>query len=200
MVRSAPPEKASLPEAITQPLMAASLATASTIAASSPITSGVITFMERPGMSQVASAMPSESVSKRKLVRLVIAGSGCGTIGSSIAFCRPRRVPQVRGKGIQEAWSRPLDRLHSLRSPGMTGRAVVPSNALDDGRRPHAGRDAERDEGGALARPLQLVEGGTEDHRAGRAEGMAHGDGAAAGVYLGQIEVERLHVAQHNGG
>ena len=55
MVRSAPPENASLPEVMTQPLMASSPATVSTICASSPITSGVITFMERPGMSQVAT-------------------------------------------------------------------------------------------------------------------------------------------------
>ena len=75
MVRSAPPEKASLPEVMTQPLMASSPATVSMICSSSPITSGVMTFMERPGMSQVASAMPSASVSKRKLVKFVILSS-----------------------------------------------------------------------------------------------------------------------------
>ena len=36
---------------------------------SSSITSGVMTFIERPGMSQVASAMPSASTSKRKFVK-----------------------------------------------------------------------------------------------------------------------------------
>ena len=67
MVRSAPPEKLSLPEVMTQPLIAASAATALDDAASSSITSGVMTFIERPGMSQVASAMPSASMSKRKV-------------------------------------------------------------------------------------------------------------------------------------
>jgi hypothetical protein len=71
MVRSAPPENVSLPEAITQPLMASSPATVSMIRLSSSITSGVMTFMERPGMSQVASAMPSASVSRRKLVKFI---------------------------------------------------------------------------------------------------------------------------------
>ena len=79
MVRSAPPENASLPEVMTQPLMASSPATVSTICASSSITSGVITFMERPGMSQVASAMPSASISKRKLVKFVILSSREGS-------------------------------------------------------------------------------------------------------------------------
>ena len=46
----------------------ASAATASTIVESSAITSVVMTFIERPGMSQVATAMPSGSVSKRKFV------------------------------------------------------------------------------------------------------------------------------------
>ena len=54
MVRSAPPENASLPEVMTQPLIASSPATVSTICDSSSITSGVMTFIERPGMSQVA--------------------------------------------------------------------------------------------------------------------------------------------------
>src|SRR3954462_8622166 len=72
MVRSAPPEKASLPEATTQPLMPASAATASTMRDSSSMTSRVMTFIERPGLSQVAVAMPSPSVSKRKFVRSIV--------------------------------------------------------------------------------------------------------------------------------
>ncbi len=72
MVRSAPPEKLSFPDVMTQPLMASSPATLSTIWFSSSITSGVMTFIERPGMSQVATAMPSASVSKRKLVRFMM--------------------------------------------------------------------------------------------------------------------------------
>ena len=69
--RSAPPEKLSLPEAMTQPLIAGFAATSSTIRKSSSPTSVVMTFIERPGMSQVASAMPWSSVSKRKFVRFM---------------------------------------------------------------------------------------------------------------------------------
>ena len=65
MVRSAPPEKLSLPEVMTAPLTAASAVTASTIVSSSSITSSVKTFIERSGMSQVTSAMPSASVVER---------------------------------------------------------------------------------------------------------------------------------------
>ena len=68
MVRSAPPEKLSLPEVITAPLMPASAATWSMILSSSSITSSVKTFIERSGMFQVTSAMPSASVSTVKLV------------------------------------------------------------------------------------------------------------------------------------
>jgi hypothetical protein len=68
MVRSAPPEKVSLPDVMTAPLMASSPATLSTILSNSSITSSVKTFIERPGMSQVTSAMPSASVSSLKLL------------------------------------------------------------------------------------------------------------------------------------
>ncbi len=67
MVRSAPPEKFSLPVAITQPLIVWSAATFSTMADNSSITPSVMTFIERPGMSQIARAIPSASISKRKL-------------------------------------------------------------------------------------------------------------------------------------
>ena len=67
MVRSAPAQNVSLPEVITAPLMAASPATLSTMSASSSITFMSITFMERPGASQVTSAMPSASVASLKL-------------------------------------------------------------------------------------------------------------------------------------
>src|SRR5665213_937099 len=66
IVRSAPPQKASLPEVMTTPLMAASPSIFATRAESSSITSSVSTFIERPGMSQVISAMPSASVSRLK--------------------------------------------------------------------------------------------------------------------------------------
>ena len=51
---------------------------------------------------------------------------------------------------------------------------------------------------GRQVAPLELVEQRAEDHRAGRAERMAHGDGAAVDVDLGVVEVERLQVAQHD--
>ena len=52
IVRSAPAQNASLPEVITAPLMAASVATFSTIADSSSITFVSMTFIERPACSR----------------------------------------------------------------------------------------------------------------------------------------------------
>src|SRR5262245_20415245 len=66
MVRSAPPQNVSLAEVITAPLIAASVATLSTIAENSSIIFMSIRFIERPGMSQVMSAMPSASTSTLK--------------------------------------------------------------------------------------------------------------------------------------
>src|SRR5262249_35499179 len=72
IVRSAPPQKASLPEVTTAPLMAASAVTLSTNAPNSSITLVVMTFIERSAISQVISAIPSASTSSLKLA---IAGS-----------------------------------------------------------------------------------------------------------------------------
>ena len=69
MVRSAPPENAFLPDAITQPLIAAVAATCSITVASSSITLPSMTFIDLPGMSQVSSATPAASVSRRKFFR-----------------------------------------------------------------------------------------------------------------------------------
>ncbi len=66
MVRSAPPEKVSLPEVKTAPLTAGSPATWSTMRSSSWSTPSSKTFIERPGMSQVTSAIPSLSVATVK--------------------------------------------------------------------------------------------------------------------------------------
>src|SRR3984885_15642061 len=150
MVRSAPAAKPSLPEVNTAPLIAASLAISSTIWPSSPMISVLITFIDRPGMSQVMSAIPSASVSKRKLVRFM--------------------------------------------------RNLSRSDALDDRRGAHAPADAQRDERRALAGALELVERRAEDHRAGCAQRMAHGDRAAVDVDLAVVEVERLAKAQHDRG
>src|SRR6185436_20379200 len=67
IARSAPPEKASLPEAKMAPLIAASDAICATIASSSSIAVASMTFIDRPGMSQVIRAMPWESVSILKV-------------------------------------------------------------------------------------------------------------------------------------
>ncbi|CKX58288.1 Uncharacterised protein [Mycobacterium tuberculosis] len=68
MVRSAPPENASLPEVMTTPLIAASLVVASTMAASSMLVVSSSTFIDLPGISHVTSAMPSASVSTLKFL------------------------------------------------------------------------------------------------------------------------------------
>ena len=60
--------------------------------------------------------------------------------------------------------------------------------------------DAEGGEAGFLVAALDLVEEGAEDHRAGGAEGVAHGDGAAVDVDAGGVDVEGLQEAQHDGG
>ena len=53
---------------------------------------------------------------------------------------------------------------------------------------------------GLQATALQFVEHGAEDHRAGGAERMAHGNRAAIDVDLVMADVEGLHVAEHDGG
>src|SRR5271165_212761 len=75
MLRSAPPENPSLLEVKTAPLIVASVASfaiVSTMVDSSAMTSGVSTFIDRSGISQVTRAMPSASVSKRKLASFMI--------------------------------------------------------------------------------------------------------------------------------
>ena len=113
MVRSAPPQNESLPEVTTAPLMAASLATLSTICANSAVTEPSITFIERPAMSQVRSAMPSESMSSLKLLMGF----------SPILLLSFRGARAASEPGIQKlAYASHLDSefAHSAR-PGMTG-------------------------------------------------------------------------------
>ena len=74
------------------------------------------------------------------------------------------------------------------------------SNPFDDGGDAHAGGDAERHQGGGLVGALQFVEHGAEDHRAGGAERMAHGDRAAIDVEDRVVDVEGLLEAQHDRG
>src|SRR5688572_461601 len=84
-----------------------------------------------------------------------------------------------------------------MRGVGARRRLLHP---LDDRRRAHAGADAERHERRRLVRSLELVEDGAEDHGAGGAERMAHGDGAAVHVDDLRVQVEGLRVAQHDRG
>jgi hypothetical protein len=71
IVRSAPAQNASFPEVMTTPFTAASAVICSMIAASSSMTVASMTFMLRPGASQVTSAMPSPSVSIVKFLKLI---------------------------------------------------------------------------------------------------------------------------------
>src|ERR1051326_7502998 len=70
------------------------------------------------------------------------------------------------------------------------------SDALDDGRSAHADADAERDERRFFVTPLEFVEHSAKNHGAGRAERMAHRNGAAIHVDLVVWNIECLHVAQ----
>src|SRR6516164_6304186 len=74
------------------------------------------------------------------------------------------------------------------------------SDPLDDRRGTHAYADAESDERRLPVAALQLVEHGSNNHGAGGAERMAHGNGAAVHVDLVVRNVERLHVTQDNRG
>ena len=67
--RSAPAQNASLPEVMTTPLTLASAVVCLTICSSSLIEVSSSTFIERPGMSQVTSTMPSVSVSTLKFLK-----------------------------------------------------------------------------------------------------------------------------------
>src|SRR5437763_13587804 len=78
-------------------------------------------------------------------------------------------------------------------------RSSACSHALDDRCRAHAGTDAQRHQRGREVAPLQFVDDNAEDHCAGGAERMAHGNGAAIDVDFGGIEVEGLQIAAYHG-
>src|SRR5436190_7913087 len=189
-VRSAPPLKVSLPEVITAAWMAESLLTSSTMVESSSTTFVSMTFIERPGMSQVTSAMPSASTSNRKLTKDI----GCSWLPvlrlfASVVIAR-RRASRRHRHAAHGGCSAPVPRIRG---------AVTRLDSLDDGRRPHAGADAQRHQRGRKLAAFQLVEHGAEDHGARRAERMAHGDRAAVDIDFGGIEIECLLIAQHDG-
>src|SRR5215831_14236967 len=62
------------------------------------------------------------------------------------------------------------------------------SHPFDDRRGTHAGADAQRHQCGRKVASFQFVDHGTEDHRAGGAERMAHGDRPAVDVHFGEIK------------
>src|SRR6516165_7918652 len=68
---------------------------------------------------------------------------------------------------------------------------------LDDRGRTHASADAQRHQCGREIASLQFINDGAEDHGAGRAERVTHGDRPAVDIDPGRIEVESLAIAQH---
>src|ERR1700754_69615 len=73
-------------------------------------------------------------------------------------------------------------------------------DSLHDGRDALAAADAERREAVLAAGAVQLVDERAEDHPAGRAERVAHGDRAAVDVDLLHVEAHVSHEAQHDRG
>src|SRR5690554_4829454 len=65
------------------------------------------------------------------------------------------------------------------------------SDALDQGGDTHTATNAQGDNGAACVAAFQFVDDGANEHRARRAEGVTHGDGAAVHVELlvGDAEV-----------
>jgi len=61
---------------------------------------------------------------------------------------------------------------------------VLPLNPFNDGGDAHAAADAERGEAEALVPAFEFVEQGAQDHAAGGAQWMPHGDGAAVDVHF----------------
>src|SRR6266700_4012311 len=197
--RSAPAENASLPEVTTTPLMAGSAEVCFTIASSSVMVVSSSTFIERPGMSQVTSAMPSASVSSLKFLKAICCSRF--DIPSPLVGEGSERSEGGEGSASTEADPSPgSNSLHVFSPPSPTRGEGEKSNPLDDGRGAHAAADAQRDQRGLLVGALELVEHGAEDHRTRRPQRMAERDCSAIDVDLGAVDVEGLHVAQHHGG
>src|SRR5919107_4411347 len=74
------------------------------------------------------------------------------------------------------------------------------SDDLDDGGDAHAAADAERGEAAAQVATLELVDERAEDHRAGGAERVTHGDRAAVDVGDLVADVQVAHEAHRDGG
>src|SRR5689334_19334691 len=84
-------------------------------------------------------------------------------------------------------------------SQRMVLRSVTdaPSDSLDQGRDAHAAADAQGHHGPARLAPLQLVDHRADEHGAGRAERVAHGDRAAVDVQLVVRDVQLALVVQN---
>src|SRR5438105_2702328 len=193
--RSAPAQNASLLEVMTTPFTAASPVVCFRISSSSVVEVSSSTFIERPGMSQVTSAMPSASVSSLKFLKAML-------VAPSVP--QPMSGAAVKLEVVGWAKARLRRAHHFLRRIPWWARFALPTlrhlHPFDDRRRPHAAADAQRHQRGGLVGALQLVEHGTEDHRPRRTERMAECDRAAIDVDLRRIDVEGLNVAQHHRG
>src|SRR6185312_10278655 len=169
--KSAPAQNASLADVMTTPFTAASSVVCFRIASSSLVEVSSSTCIERPGISQVTSAMPSASVSTLKFLKAMVvapsvpaAMSGAAVDFGFVESCRVGKAQRAHHY-LPCSWWWARFALPTLRS--------VVSHPLDNRRRAHATADAQRHQRGRLVGPLQLVEHGAEDHRAGRAERMA---------------------------
>src|SRR6185437_13416652 len=89
-------------------------------------------------------------------------------------------------------------------SPSFSQRMVVLSALISDALHnrgdAHAAADAQRGQAVAQVLALELVDERAQDHPAGGAERVAHGDGATVDVDLVQVEAHVLDVAQDDGG
>src|ERR1700742_1468877 len=193
--RSAPAQNASLAEVRTTPLTLASAVVCLTISSSSLIEVSSSTFIERPGMSQVTSTMPSASVSTLKFLKAM-----CCSMSLFVGWVRGEApYPTASLSAVTEV----ADYAEFIIGPAQEGRTrwltrPTQLNPFDNRRRPHAAADAQRHQRGLFVGALELVEHGAEDHRAGGAQRMAERDRAAIDVDLGIVDVEGLDVAQHH--
>src|SRR5258707_15340943 len=85
-------------------------------------------------------------------------------------------------------------------TPPRARRPSFSSYPLDHRSGAHAAADTQRHQSGVEVAPLELVDHRPQDHRAGGTERMAEGDGAAVDVDLLRVELEGLHVAEHDRG
>ncbi len=100
IVRSAPADSASFAEVMTTPFTAASVEVCLMISSSSVTEVSSSTFIERPGMSQVTSTMPSASVSTLKFLKAMVVAPSMPTAAMrgcclSIIGWASRSVPTI---------------------------------------------------------------------------------------------------------